>query len=344
MARALGWDIGGAHLKAALAEDDRVTKVWQKITPIWQDFDSLQNAVDTIKAEAGPVDIHAITMTGEVADVFASRRQGVERIARVMGERLSGDIRLYGGAAGFLSLGDARSNVFDIASANWHASASVAAARIDEALFIDMGSTTTDLVPVSNGAVHASKGHTDRDRLASGELVYQGFTRTALMAVASEVPFVGRTIPVMNEHFATMADVQRVIGHLEETDDQHAAADGGEKSVEGSRRRIARMIGMDAADARDGAWEWLAHAFAEAQVRAIHDAALKVLSREEITDEAPLVVAGAGRPVLKRLAQRLDRGVVDFSDLIDCASDIRDDIRRVAPASALSVLANGRGG
>ncbi|MER0238868.1 hydantoinase/oxoprolinase family protein [Fulvimarina sp. MAC8] len=340
MARALGWDIGGAHLKAALAEDDRVVKVWQKVTPIWKDFESLEAAVDLIEEEAGPVDRHAITMTGEVADVFPSRRQGVEKIARVMGERLSGDIRLYGGAAGFLSLGDARSNTFDIASANWHASASLAAKHIEEALFMDMGSTTTDLVPIADGIVHASKGHTDRDRLASGELVYQGYTRTALMAVAREVPFVGRTIPVMNEFFATMADVQRVIGNLDEDDDLHDAADNGDKNLEGSRRRIARMIGMDTADARDGAWEWLAHAFAEAQVRAIHDAALKVLSREEITDDAPLVVAGAGRPVLKRLASRLDRGVVDFSDLVDCHSDLRDAVLRSAPASALSVLAN----
>ncbi|MDY8108105.1 hydantoinase/oxoprolinase family protein [Fulvimarina sp. 2208YS6-2-32] len=341
MARALGWDIGGAHLKAALSEDDRVLKVWQMVTPIWRDFESLQSAVDRIDEEAGDVVSHVITMTGEVADVFPSRRTGVEQIARIMGERLSGDIRLYGGEAGFLSLGDARSNVFDIASANWHASATITAQRIEEALFIDMGSTTTDLVPVSDGKVRA-KGHTDRDRLVSGELVYQGYTRTALMAVAREVPFIGRSIPVMNEFFATMADVQRVIGNLEEIDDLHEAADGTDKSIEGSRRRIARMVGMDAADARDGAWEWLAHAFAEAQVRAIHDAALKVLSHDEITDDAPLVVAGAGRPVLRRLAARLDRGVVDFSDLVDCASNVRDDIRRAAPASALSLLAAGR--
>ncbi|RFC63099.1 S-layer protein [Fulvimarina endophytica] len=335
----MGWDIGGAHLKAALTEDDRVIKVWQKVTPIWRDFDSLSAAVDEIEEEAGDVSVHLVTMTGEVSDHFPSRRTGVERIARVIAERLSGDIRLYGGAAGFLSLGDARSNIFDIASANWHASATLAASRIEEALFIDMGSTTTDLVPVSEKKVWA-KGHTDRDRLASGELVYQGYTRTALMAVARDVPFVGRSIPVMNELFATMADVQRVIGVLDEADDLHEAADGGDKTIEGSRKRIARMVGMDAVDARDGAWEWLAHAFAEAQVRAIHDAALKVLSRDELTDDAPLVVAGAGRPVLKRLAARLDRGVVDFSDLIDCPSDLRDGICRAAPACALAVLAN----
>ena len=337
MAKTLGWDVGGAHLKAALAEDDRILKIWQKATPIWKDLTSLETAIAEIVAEAGEVDRHHVTMTGELSDAFPSRRQGVERLARLVAEELSGDIRLYGGAAGFLSPGDARSNALDIASANWHASAALSARTIEEALFMDMGSTTTDMVPVSNGRVHA-KGHTDRDRMTAGELVYQGYTRTPLMAVARQVPFVGRSIPVMNEFFATMADVQRVIGVLDEADDLHPAADAGDKTIEGSRRRIARMVGMDASDASDGAWEWLGHAFAEAQVRVIHDAALQVLSREEISDDAPIIVAGAGRPVLKRLAARLDRGVVDVSDLFDCPANLRDAACRAAPAAALALL------
>ncbi len=342
MTRTLGWDVGGAHLKAALAEGDRVLKVWQEPSPIWQGLDHLDTALATILNEVSGVERHAITMTGELSDIFASRREGVEQLTRVFTERLSGDISLYAGAAGFVSTGDAAAHAAEIASANWHASAALAAASIEEALFLDMGSTTTDIVPVSDGHVRA-RGFTDRDRLVHGELVYQGYTRTHLMAVEKRVPFAGRSIPVMNESFATMADVQRVIGILDEADDLHPAADNQEKTVDASRRRLARMVGMDAADAGDGAWEWLAHAFAEAQMRHIHDAALQVLSREELSDDAPVVVAGAGRPVLRRLAARLDRGVVDFSDLFDCPGEMRDDICRAAPAAALALLAESRG-
>ena len=61
------------------------------------------------------------------------------------------------------------------------------------------------------------------------------------------------------------------------------------------------------------------------------------------SDLAPVVVAGTGRPVLKRLAARLDRGVVDFPDLFDCPSELRDAVCRAAPAAALAVLV-GRAG
>ncbi|MCB8838231.1 hydantoinase/oxoprolinase family protein [Aurantimonas sp. VKM B-3413] len=341
MPRTLGWDVGGAHLKAALAEDDRILKIWQEATPIWQGLEHLEAGLTRILGEVeeiGGAERHAITMTGELSDVFASRREGVEQLTRILCERLTGDVTLYGGAAGFLSPGHARAHADDIASANWHASAALAAAAIEEALFLDMGSTTTDILPLLGGTVRA-QASTDRERLVAGELVYQGYTRTPLMAVAARIPFAGREVPVMNEFFATMADVQRVVGILDESDDLYPAADSGDKDVEGSRRRLARMIGMDCGQASDGAWEWLAHAFAEAQLRFVHDAALKVLSRDDLSDDASVVVAGAGRPVLRRLAARLDRGVVDFSDLFDCPAELRDAACRAAPAAALAILA-----
>lgn len=79
----------------------------------------------------------------------------------------------------------------DIASANWHATAALVAKLAGEALFVDMGSTTTDLIPVSGGAV-ASHGYSDAERLLSGELVYTGFSRTFLFGVASSAPVRGR--------------------------------------------------------------------------------------------------------------------------------------------------------
>ena len=310
MTRTLGWDVGGAHLKAALVEDDRILKVWQEMTPIWQGLEHLETGLATILdgIEPASIDRHAVTMSGELSDIFASRREGVETLSRLFAERLTGDVSLYGGPAGFLSPGDARSHANEIASANWHASAALVAANIEEAVFIDMGSTTTDILPVTGGEVR-SAGKSDNARLACGELVYQGYTRTPLMGVAGSAAFGGRSVPVMNEFFATMADVQRIVGILDEADDLYPAADGGEKTLEASRRRLARMIGLDAEDGTDGAWEWVGHGFAEEQLRKIHDAVLLVLSREDISEDAPVVVAGTGRPVLKRLAARLDREI-----------------------------------
>ena len=335
--RTLGWDVGGAHLKAALAENGAIVKVWQEPTPIWKGLHHLDAALTTILGKVGPVDRQAVTMTGELSYIFADRDEGVRELTRILVERLGEDLRLYAGEAGLVPAGQPGPQAMRIASANWHATAALTAARIDEALFLDMGSTTTDIVPVRGGAVLAT-GHTDAERLLAGELVYQGYTRTALMAVATELPFLGRTTPLMAEFFAGMADVQRLLGGLDEDDDQHPAADGKEKTPDASRARLARMVGRDASEAPPEAFEQLARAFAEAQLRRIHDAVQLVLSRGQLSGDAPVVVAGAGRPVLKRLAARLDRGVVDFADLLDCRSDLRDAACRAAPAAALALL------
>ena len=340
--RTLGWDVGGAHLKAALAENGAIVKVWQEPTPIWKGLHHLDASLASILAKVGPVDRHAVTMTGELSDIFSDRNEGVRELTRILSEKLGENLILYAGSAGLVPAAEFAAHAEKIASANWHATAALTAARIEEALFLDMGSTTTDLIPVKDGIVLA-KGHTDAERLLAGELVYQGFTRTALMAVASEVPFLGRTTPIMAEFFADMADVQRLLENVDADDDQHPAADGKEKTPDASRARLARMIGRDASEASPEAFEQLARAFAEAQVRRIHDAAMLVLSRGELSADAPVVVAGAGRSVLKRLAARLDRGVVDFADLIDCRSELRDATCRAAPAAALALLAEKAG-
>ena len=84
--------------------------------------------------------------------------------------------------------------------------------------------------------------------MLSGELVYTGFTRTFLFGVASSAPVRGRLTPLMNEYFASIADVHRILGVLDEKDDKHPSADGKEKTVAGSIARLARMVGRDAAD------------------------------------------------------------------------------------------------
>jgi len=108
--------------------------------------------------------------------------------------------------------------------------------------------------------------------------------------------------------------------------------------VAASRARLARQIGLDAKDAGNRAFDLLARYFAEAQLRTITDGAHLVLSRANLSADAPIVGAGVGRFVLKRLAQRLDRAYVDFSDLVEVAPEIRDKAGNCAPAVAMALL------
>jgi probable H4MPT-linked C1 transfer pathway protein len=218
------------------------------------------------------------------------------------------------------------------------ASATVVAARVPTALFIDIGSTTTDLLVVDGGRVRA-RGRDDAERLLAGELVYTGVVRTPVMALAERVPFAGEWVPVVAEQFATAADVHRLTGQLPEDADQHPAADGGEKSVAGSARRLARMIGRDVESAPLDAWRRLANWLAGAQARRIENAWERVRSRAGLADDAPVVVAGVGRFVAAALARRRGSPSMDFGCLVAVEAAERARASDCAPAVGVAWLA-----
>ena len=334
----IGWDIGGVHLKAARAESGRIVDAVQIAAPLRGGLDPLVKAFEQATAHVGQADCHAITMTAELADTFSSRAEGLERITALAASALSGTpAMLYAGRAGFIPLDRASHHVEDIASANWHASAALVAHSRKNALWIDMGSTTTDIVPVARGTI-AAHGYTDAERLAAGELVYTGLVRGFVMATAPRAPFAGRWTPLINENFANMADVHRILGSLPNDADQMTTADGREKSVAASRARLARMVGRDA-DADEAAWEALARWFVEAQMRAILDGAMLVASTGSLPPDAPVVAAGIGAGIVREIARRLGRDCIGFDSLLDVTPDARDAASQCAPAAALALLA-----
>jgi probable H4MPT-linked C1 transfer pathway protein len=225
----------------------------------------------------------------------------------------------------------------DVASANWHASASAVAAVHPGALFADMGSTTTDLIPIAEGRV-AALGYSDAGRLAHGEIVYAGVVRSYLFAGITRAPFEGRWVNLMNEWFASMGDVYRILGELPEGVDVMQTADNRDKSVESSCARLARMIGRDVGDAHGAGWRRLAQFFADAQARQIEESLHLVLSRGVVADGAPIVGAGIGRFVLERIAARFDRPFIPFESIFDAAPECAGAVSDCAPAAAIAKL------
>ena len=335
MKAVIGWDIGGAHLKAARFAHGRIEKSAQAATPLWLGLESLHSAFDDLNAELGGADAHALTMTGELCDAFASRREGVLGLAAIAVEHLApAPMRFYAGAAGFVPPEDVAARAENIASANWRATAELVALRLMDALLIDVGSTTADLIPVAAGKV-VSVGADDAGRLAAGELVYCGLTRSFVMAMAKRAPFRGGWTPLMNEYFASSADVYRILGALPDGADRMATADGRDKTVAASSARLARMIGREADEGDASEWRALAGWFAEAQTRDICDAALLRLSRRDVAAHAPVVGAGVGEAIAAEVARRLGRPWRTLAALIGAAPEAS----HCAPAAAVAVLA-----
>lgn len=340
----LGWDVGGAHLKAALVDTSGVAlKVIQVACPLWRGLDQLERAISEVLAVLGSLpEQHAVTMTGELADIFPDRRSGVARIANAMQASLKGEVRFYAGRHGFVAGNEVSRHALDTASANWLVSAEYVASRFNEGLFIDFGSTTTDFVLLSGGKPRM-RGYTDAERLQVEELVYTGMIRTPLMALAEKVPFGGEWCSTAAEYFATAADSYRLTGELAAEDDMSETADGAGKSREDSARRLARMIGRDLDDAPISAWIGLARAYQQKQLELLRNAALRHLSRNLVDAQAPLIGAGAGGMVIRQLAVQLNRGFHDVAEIIPARSEQEKKWAAIClPAYAVACLAAGQ--
>ncbi|MGK6311396.1 hydantoinase/oxoprolinase family protein [Neorhizobium sp. DT-125] len=340
----IGWDIGGAHLKMAQAENGRITHASTFKASMWLGLDQVRDALNQLRPLFQSNSIHVFTMTGELSDGFPSREAGIRGILDFIGTEFGrDDIHIYAGRAGFVDLPRAYDLGSDIASANWHATAELSAKTTSEGLFVDMGSTTTDIIAFGDGKLR-NTGYSDAERLLTGELVYTGFTRSALIGIAERVPVRGTMTPLMNEYFANTADLGRILGTLDEADDHYPAADRRAKSLAGSVGRIARMVGRDSADLDEGEWIDIARWFSEHQLRMIYDGAFMVAANARLDPTAPVVGAGIGRPQIMQLAKRLERPYVDFGTLIAAASEeARNQAGKAAPAAAVALLWFARG-
>jgi (4-(4-[2-(gamma-L-glutamylamino)ethyl]phenoxymethyl)furan-2-yl)methanamine synthase len=355
----IGWDIGGAHVKAALVADGHLQAVRQWPCALWQGLHHLDAVLDDALGAWAPAATegrmrHAVTMTGEMVDLFESRSQGVTRLADHLGARLGAGMRIFGGDGRWFAGHEAGDHWQSLASANWAASARLAARRLGSAadradrdtaadadgragngphamaILVDIGSTTTDFIPLRAAEL---RGRSDAQRLQSGELLYHGVIRTPLCVLSPRIAFRGEWFNVMNEWFATTADVYRLTGELDADHDQHPSADGGPKDAAGSCRRIARMIGHDVADARRDDWIAFAHRWRDLQLDLLESGLRRVSP-----DPLMLVGAGCGGFLVRDLAQRLQRRHLGFADLVGAAPALRGWADVCAPAVAVAML------
>ena len=226
-----------------------------------------------------------------------------------------------------------------VASANWHATLTYIAGRMQAGILIDVGGTTTDLLPFDRGHGLALGGD-DLARMQNGELLYSGVVRTPVHALASALPWRGAWQPIVPERFADMADVYRLLDRLQAHQDVLDTADGCARDAAHGARRLARMIGTDL-DAADALHEWQAAAryLEERQLQQVHAAAARVLSRHPQLHGTALVAAGAGAFLAERVAARLGMVCVAAVDLLDAPVTLRAQAGTCASALALARLA-----
>ena len=336
-----GLDVGGAHLKVALVEDGRTIAAEQFRCRLWMGMDKLDTALKKAAPLLSRASRHAITMTGELSDQFPDRKTGVITLIARMVREFGPDVQFWMGLRGFGPAADAMKQSSDVGSTNFLATADLVSRHQANALLIDFGSTTADIIPIIDGKP-VPRGLTDAERQSTGELVYTGYTRTAVMGVTSRAPFKGQWVSFAREYLATMADVRRILKCLPEGLDLHASADDRGKSGPESIARFARMLGRDGNDGSTSDWQTAAAFVREEQLRSLVEGALQVLSVQPINPDAPVIAAGIGAAEVSEVARRLRRSCQPFAHLANATDACRDAATHFAPAVAVALLLEGR--
>jgi probable H4MPT-linked C1 transfer pathway protein len=302
---------------------------------IWQHRAELTTALAEMVAQLGYTQHTGVTITAELSDAFRTKREGIAFVLDALQAALPRtQLWVFGVDGQFHPPAIAYENPLLVAAANWLASAQLVARDIPTCLLVDIGSTTTDIIPIVEGRVVA-QGRTDPERLVCGELLYTGALRTPVMAMVKRVPLWGSWCPVAAEHFATAQDVHTLLGHLAPEQCTSPSADGRPVRPEFAAERLARVVCADMEMMNGVEIQAIARYIAEKQVHQIAKAMAQVRSRNDLSASArewPVVAAGVGTFLIQQAARLL--GV----ECISLATTLGQAASEVAPAAAVALL------
>jgi hypothetical protein len=338
----MGLDIGGVNVKAVRLERRQgahdTVKTASRPFEIWRGPELLVHVLSELGRELDAPTCQglALTMTAELSDVFRTKREGVSFICKAVREALPEPPAkaLDLSNCTWADLSEAHKRPLDFAANNWPASAKLAARRHPNAVLMDVGSTTTDIIPIVNGRV-AAQGQTDPQRLTRGELVYSGALRTNPDTLADTVPLRGQPCRMAAERFTIMADVHLLLGNIGPSDYTCPTPDGRGRSPKEAAERLARLICANSEELEWGEIMRIARYLHERQLYALSEALLQVLSGLDVEASPTLLAAGAGAFMVRELGARLNMPVKDFP------SGVGPEAAVVLPAfAAASLLAD----
>ena len=283
----IGIDVGGANLKVVSEH-----AVCIHYCPLWEHA-PITTLLEQYATRHGVQ--AAVVMSGELADCFETKMDGISFIVKAVKDAFE-SARFYGTDGRFHETA-----VPQLAAANWLASADYLRAEYPDAVLLDIGSTTADIIPLAR--FESLKGLTDLLRLQKGYLVYTGMLRGNIATLLQSVVLDSVLTPMSSEYFATSADVHLVLGHI--TTEQYSCdtPDKKEKTMVASQRRLARVVCADLDEiGTDGAYQ-VAAQFWEKQKSLVCDQVRRVAGK---AGARQVLVAGIGAPLFARELGGLD--------------------------------------
>jgi hypothetical protein len=306
----VGYDIGGANTKAAFVSVKNGKLVNADVAaeyfPVWKQPEKLENVLLTLKERlvASGLDGVGVTMTAELSDAYQTKREGVHHILKCV-KKTFPDVTIYvlntGGKLETLDV--AEQEPLGVAAANWAATGWLIAQHLKDGVVVDVGSTSTSIIPIVNGQVVA-RGKTDLDKLICGELVYTGSLRTNVAAIVQSIPTKNGVAGVASELFALSGDVHLVLGNITVKDYLSETADERGKTVPEALARLARVVCGDTEMLTKKEIISMAQYICDRQIQKITENLTRVYTytKQLALGKVPVVVTGLGKDFLARKA------------------------------------------
>ncbi len=344
MVSVIGWDIGGANTKAAFirAKNGCVEELKTAIEyfPVWKDPNKLVNVLLTLKERlsgTSKLDCMGLTMTAELSDAYQTKREGVNQILSCAAEAFTGvPIYVLDVDATLRPIESAKSEPLRVAAANWAATGWLVSQLIKNCVIIDVGSTSTSIIPVVDGCIVAA-GKTDLAKLMNGELVYTGSLRTNVATIVSSVPLRNGTARVSSELFAQSGDVHLVLGNITEEEYTTETADGRGKTRREAMARLARVVCADIEMLTEQEVVQIARYVHSRQVEQVAEGLSQVysLTKTLTAEKIPLVITGIGKDFIAKTAAQKIR----IDKIIDIGRLVRNDLVTASPAVGVALMA-----
>jgi probable H4MPT-linked C1 transfer pathway protein len=348
----LGLDIGGANIKAA----DETGRTLSRPFAIWRQPERLNVEITSILNAFPQTDTVALTMTAELADCFSTKSDGVRFILNAVEACLNvtvtnqheSSVSLVAPALSklltwttegrFMAPDEASDSPMKVAAANWHALAtwSMKFASKGCGLLIDVGTTTTDIIPFEDGKP-VPLGLSDVCRLQSGELSYSGVRRTPLCAVAHSVPFQEGYCSLAAEVFSTTLDVHLLLGHLLDDAQDVDTANGKPATKEDAYDRIVRMLCCDRDEVSFDQAVQIARFLADVQRQRLAGSLERVVQRLSSACST-VIISGSGSFLARQLISE-NRKTKDAT-VISLAEKLSPGIAEAACAYAVAQIAS----
>lgn len=297
---ALGIDVGGANLKYSNERGEGEIIY----LPIWKNIDLLESKLRDIKGNTDPDRVGAV-ITAELSDVFKNKSEGVLFISSLL-KKVFDEVF-------FLTVdGELLSSIDDplrFSASNWVASTLYLKKEYDNFLFVDIGSTTADFIPVREKILAAK---TDFERIKRGELLYIGALRTPICYLARDFYY-----PLASEFFAIVADAFLLTGDISEEGYTVETPDGRGKSRRECMARLARMFCADVEEVGEDLFrfaEWIKRLM----VKTVSNAIQHQLRQYELER---VIGCGVGEFLIRRVMEELDVEYISLTERYGDASN-----------------------